>query len=148
MTYIDYFFYSYIIHTLMPCAIFIGYGFLLRNNVLLLQHYFMRRVYMYMIYVIVMLCYKRFFRIFYGVHYYSTMTVNIYDACAQKLRKTWGRYGKERSQNSQVMRYKSCHCRKPSSWNSNTSGSNQRVGNIEQIVTDKDANLTVYAKRR
>lgn len=37
---------------------------------------------------------------------------------------------------------------KPSSWNSNTSGSNRRVGNIEQIVADKDAYLTVYAKRR
>lgn len=62
------------IHTLMPCAIFIDYGFLLRNNVLLhvLQHYFMRRVgwlgqrlyQLSLIYVIVMLCYKRFLEYF------------------------------------------------------------------------------------
>lgn len=71
------------------------------------------------------------------------MTVNMYDACAQKLRKIWGVTGKM-SQNNLVMRYKSCHCRKPIK----PSGSNRRVGNIEQIVTDKDAYLTVYAKRR
>lgn len=60
------------IHTLMPCAIFIGYGFLLRNNVLLLQHCFMRKVgwlgqrlyQLSLIYVIVMLCYKRFLEYF------------------------------------------------------------------------------------
>lgn len=37
-----------------------------------------------------LLCYEQLFRILDGSHYYSTMTINIYDASAQELRNTPG----------------------------------------------------------